>query len=284
METIESRTDAVIADNLMQVVQLPVITERLMSMKEKWKKAAGEAFQLACTENTIQAVKSKRAEMRREFEELENRRKEVKTAVLRPYEQFELVYTDCVTASYKKADETYKQKIAAVEDGMKQRCEGGLRDYFAELCAVEHLDWLTYEQAGIKVDMASAKAKTPKKLQDQLRLFVTSVSESVNRIALLDNADEIMVEYKRTLNASEAICTVMERHKRIEEERGAAVERNAVVNREEESVKRVEALAPPVVIKAEPEPVLKCTFTVLATKEKLRKLKNFLEMEEISYE
>ena len=98
---------------------------------------------------------------------------------------------------------------------MKRRCEDGLRDYFADLCALHHLDWLVYERAGIKVDMSSAKAKTPKRLQEQLTEFVVGVSESIERINLLDNAAEIMVEYQRSLNVADAICTVQERHRRM---------------------------------------------------------------------
>lgn len=269
---------------LMQVVQLPVIAEQLVLMKDKWKAAADEAESLACTEETLQAVKARRSEMRREFEELEKRRKEVKAAVLRPYEQFELVYFSCITASYKRADETYKQKIVSVENDIKQRCEDELLEYFAELCAAEHLEWLRYEQSGIKVDMASAKAKTPKKLREQAAEFVSSVSDSVHRISGMDNADEIMVEYKRTLDATGAICAVIERHRRIDEERGAASERNTVINKEAEAVRRVEALAPPTVV--EPDEIIqKCTFTVYdAPRRVLKEIKAILEREGIRYE
>lgn len=272
---------------LMQVVQLPVIAEQLRSMRDKWETEAQEAEDLVCDEETLMEVKSRRSEMRREFDELEKRRKEVKAAVLRPYEQFESVYKECVTTSYRIADETYKRKIYAVESEMKQRCEGSLREYFSELCSVEHLEWLRYEQAGINADMASAKSKTPKKLQDQLRAFVVSVYESVHRIASMDNADEIMVEYKQTLDAPAAICTVLERHKRIEQERNAVVERTAAIEKEQEAVRRVEALTPPVKVQTEPvfkDKVYKCSFTVRATKPQLRKLKEFLNMEGIQYE
>lgn len=269
-------------DDLVVVKQLPVIEEQLLTLKDRWEQRAADAEAMVCTEETIQAVKAFRADMRKEFDEVEALRKQVKSAVMGPYEQFEAVYKDCVTTAFKLADAACAGKVEDVENDMKFRCEDGLREYFAELCTVRHLDWLTYERAGIKVDMASAKAKTPKKLRDQLSAFVTQVGDSVDRIVDLDNAEEIMVEFRRTLNAADAICTVQERHRRIEEQRKAQEYLKAVREQETETVRRVEALAPPVLV--EPPKIVKCTFTVHTTMDKLKKLKEFLEEEGIEYE
>lgn len=242
-----------------------------------------DAEAMVCTGDTIQAVKAFRADMRREFEEVEVLRKQAKQAVLGPCEQFEAVYRKCVTEPFQKADNACAGKVSEVESDMKRRCEDGLRNYFDELCAVHHLDWLTYERAGIKVDMASAKAKAPKKLREQLKAFVDDVAENVRHIAVLEDAEEIMVEFQRSLDAGGAICTVQERRRRIEEEKAAQAARRAAQEQEAEMVRRVEALAPPVTVEA-PEPVFKCTFTVRAAKPQLRKLKEFLNMEGIQYE
>lgn len=269
-------------ESLIAVKQLPIIEERLRTLKDRWEQLALDAGAMVCTEDTIQAVKAFRADMRLEFSEVEAQRMAVKKAVMEPYERFCEVYEKCVSDAYRRADGRLKIKIDATEQEMKRRCEDGLLDYFAELCAVRHLDWLEYERAGIKVDMASAKAKTPKKLREQLTDFVTRVGDSVDRIIELDDAEEIMVEFRRTLDAADAICTVKERHRRIEEERSANEARKAVAPQEDESVRRVEALAPPVQVQ-EPE-TLKCTFTVRTTMDKLKKLKEFLNMEGIKYE
>lgn len=270
-------------NGIIKVVQLPIIQEKLLPLKKRWEQKALDAESMVCTEETIQAVKSSRAEMRKEFEELEELRKQVKKDVMAPYEDFDAVYKDCVTDAFNRADESYSRKVSDTEEAIKKRCEDGLREYFAELCAVHHLDWLTYDRSGIKVDMASAKAKTPNKLREQLAAFVAGVAESVDRINTLEDAGEIMVEYQRTLDAAGAICAVKDRHQRINAQKAAQESRKAEQEQEAEMVRRVEALAPPVVVEA-PEPVVKCTFTVHATKPQLRKLKEFLNMEGIKYE
>lgn len=238
----------------------------------------------------MQAVKAERAKLNQEFAILEDQRKAAKKAVLEPYERFEEVYRDCVSIGFKQADEALRSKIVEVENEIKRRCEEALRDYFDELCAVHHLDWLAYERAGIKVDMASAKAKTPSKLRKQLTEFVVSVADSVDRIIALENAGEIMAEYKRTLNASDAICTVQERRRRVEEQEKELEARKAVREQEDVMVRRVETLAPPVVMEKHPkkdpnEIIPKLTFTVInATRAQLLQVREFLNMEGIKYE
>lgn len=269
--------------SLIVVKQLPIIEENLKLLKSAWGRKATDAESMVCTDDTVKAVKSFRSEMRKEFEDVEALRKSAKQAVMDPYMRFEAVYKDCVTEPFRRADSACARKIAEVENEIKDRCEAELREYFSELCSVHHIDWLEFERTGIKVDMASARSKTPKRLREQLTAFVVGVSESVDRISLLEDANEIMVEYKRTLDAAGAICTVSERHRRIEEQKAEQEVRREEREMEEEMVRRVEALAPPVVAD-EPEPVLKCAFTVHATKTKLKKLKEFLIKEGIKYE
>lgn len=269
-------------NELITVVQLPVIKEYLHSKKADVDKRVSEALAMVCTEETVRAVKAERANLSKEFTYLETQRKTVKSAIMKPYEDFEAVYKECVSDAYKDADTALKGKIDEVESEQKRRCEDGLREYFAELCAVHHLDWLTYERAGIKVDMASAKAKTPGRLRKQLAEFVVRVNDGVNLIASMEDADEIMAEFRETLDAAQAIGVVQDRHRRVEEARAAQEARKAMQEQEAEAVRRVEALAPPVV--AEVPKTVKCTFTVRTTMDKLKKLKEFLNMEGIQYE
>ena len=272
-------------NELIRVAQLPVIEEHLRSMKEAVDRRVDEALSLVCTEETVQAVKGVRSDLNKEFQTLEEQRKEVKKAVLGPYEQFEAVYKEYVSNAYKRADAALKGKVDDTEREIKQRCEDGLREYFAELCAAERIDFARFEQSGVKVDMASAKQKTPKKLREQLADFVAGIARSVEVISGMDDAEEIMVEFKRTLDAPVAISTVQERHQRIEAEKEAQALREAQRAREAEAVARVEAVAPPAIEPpAESEKVYRCSFSVVATKAQLKKLKDFMIQEGIRYE
>lgn len=271
-------------NDLIQVKQLPVIEEHLRVLKEDVDRKVSDALALVCTADTVKTVKAVRADLNKRFQDLEEQRKAVKTAILAPYNQFEAIYKECASDAFKRADAELKAKISDVEDDMKRRCEAGLRDYFLELCESHHIDFVSYEQTGVEVSMADATAKTqpPKKLRAQLTQFIQRVSADVGMIGGMGDAEEIMVEYKRTLNPASAIATVQDRHRRLEEERKAREAREAAKAQEAKAVKRVEAFAPPTVESA--PKLVRMTFTVTEPLERLKLLKSFMDANGFHYE
>lgn len=266
-------------NELIKVTQLPIIEERLLAAKEFVDKTVADAMALVCNEETVQTVKATRADLNRQFGELEEQRKAVKAAVLDPYNRFEAIYRECVSDAFKRADADLKQKINDVEGAMKRQCEAGLREYFTELCMAHHIDFLDFERTGVKVSMADAKSKTqpPKKLREQLAQFVAKVEQDVALIAGMEDADEIMVAYKVSLNAAESIGFVQERHRRIEAEKAARAAREEAQTREAEAVKKVEAFAPPATVAPVEAPkVVTVAFRVTDTIDRLKLLKQFL--------
>lgn len=276
-----------VRDLPMLLAQAPIIREQLRPLKEQVEREVAEALSLVCTEDTVQTVKAKRTELNQRLKALEDQRKEIKRGIMEPYNAFEEVFRECISDAYKAADVQLKGKVDAVEQEIKQRCENGLREYFAELCAFHHLDWLQFERAGVVVDMASAKKKTPKKLREQLYAFVNRVADDVATLYTMQNAEEIMVEYKKTLDLGQAWKVVTERHQQIEQEGQSRQSYAAGVAQDQEAVRRVETVAPPVAVSDVPlaeEQVLTTTFTVHGTKAQLIILREFMKQEGIKYE
>ena len=273
-------------NSLMKVTQLPVIEEHLRSRKEQTEQRVAEAMSLVCTDETLTSVKNIRAEMNREFADAETQRKAIKAAIMEKYDSFESVYRECIADPYKRADADLKAKIDATESEIKSRCEEMLLGYFQELCAVNEVDFLSFGQTGVKVDMASARAKTPKKLMEQIKLKVDGVAQDMKTIGTMgENAPEIMVEYKNNLDLSLAISVVNERHRRAEEER-EAVKRHTVTPAARAAGVTV-AAAPQVVPKRVEQAAverLTVSFRVTDTRERLRLLKQFLVSNGYQYE
>nr|DAF84700.1 MAG TPA: Protein of unknown function (DUF1351) [Siphoviridae sp. ctss15]DAG08181.1 MAG TPA: Protein of unknown function (DUF1351) [Caudoviricetes sp.]DAP24042.1 MAG TPA: Protein of unknown function (DUF1351) [Caudoviricetes sp.] len=273
-------------NTLMKVTQLPVIEEHLRSRKEQTEQRVAEAMSLVCTDETLTSVKNIRAEMNREFADAETQRKAIKAAIMEKYDSFESVYRECIADPYKRADADLKAKIDATESEIKSRCEEMLLGYFRELCAVNEIDFLSFGQTGVKVDMASARAKTPKKLMEQIKLKVDGVAQDMKTIGTMgENAPEIMVEYKNNLDLSLAISVVNERHRRAEEER-EAVKRHTVSPAARAAGDTV-AAAPQVVPKRVEQAAverLTVSFRVTDTRERLRLLKQFLVSNGYQYE
>ena len=284
---------------IIQLIQLPVISERLQDVRADWENMTRENISLVCTEDTIQSVKSARTSLTKKFNELEDLRKQIKAQYMAAYSDFERVYAQCISEPYKAADRALKAKIKAVEGEIKGRCEQKCREYFLELCAVYNIDFLTFEQTGVKVDLTSAKAKKPNNLFKQVKSFIENVDGCLNVIDTMTDAGEIAVEYKKCLNLNEAVTRVAERHEALGREREDAAIRQKAREQVEANVERVnaalQATSVPVPAAFPPEQVqqtaldddskiLKCTFTVHATKNQLQKLKQFLNDEGIQYE
>ena len=273
--------------SLIQIVQLPIIKERLHQLKDYVEQQVGAAMAMVCTEDTVIAVKQTRAELSALFKEAENQRKAVKQAVVQPYLDFETVYKQCIAEPFQRADADLRDKIFSVESEMKSRCEQVLRDYFDEYTFASGIGFLKFEQVGIVVSMADAKAKTqpPKKLREQLERFVNRVGQDIDAILTMDNCDEILAVYKETLKVADAIQIVNERHRQIEAAKAEQERRNTVKAQEEETARKFEAFAPPIVTEPAPPQVetLTVRFSVTDTRERLKLLKQFLDANGYQY-
>jgi hypothetical protein len=272
---------------MVKVTQLPVIEDQLRTIREWVEGHIANVDTMVCNEDTLLEVKSFRTDLNHMFSELEARRKAVLKEVEAPIDQFKATYKECVSDYFKKADAILKEKIHSVESEMKGACEQKLRAYFDELTVVNGLAFLRYEQAGIVVSMADARAKTqpPKKLREQLEQFVNRVGQDVDMILRLDGADEILVEYKQTLSATQAISFVKERRRNIELARAEQERRNALKAQETEARQKMEAFAPPTVEEssAVQDNQLTVTFSVTDTRDRLKLLKQFLDANGYKY-
>lgn len=200
---------------LIVVKQLPEIEEHLKNVSLEIDKKVNEARSLVCTEENKQAVKNIRAELKKELEQFEIQRKAVKEKVLAPYMQFEEVYKECISDKFREADKDLNEKIDTIEIEQKKRLEDGAREYFEEYMASKNIDFIKFERLGLKVGLSD----NPTKLKKQITAFIEKVVDDLNLIETQEHKAEILVEYKQTLNVSNAITTVANRFKAIEEEK-----------------------------------------------------------------
>lgn len=193
--------------DIIVIEQLPIISQNLMAIKAGVDARTARAASLICTEDTVKEVKKERAELNKEFTTLENERKRVKSAILKPYEEFEAVYKECVSAAYKAADETLKGKIADVENGLKAERQAAFNEYFDRKCRETGIDFVVPEQVGVKITL-SGNAESYKQAADA---FFDKVMAELGTIDKMTDKDEILYEYKQTLDLGQAIAAVTNR-------------------------------------------------------------------------
>lgn len=257
--------------DLIEVKQIPIIEEQLKLVSTEIDKKVENATNLICNEETVKTIKEVRAELNKELKEFEIKRKEVKEQVLKPYNDFENIYKEYISDKFRNADLILKGRIEVVENQLKSKKEKEVVDYFEEYKLANDIDFITYEQAKINVTLSASM----KSLKEQAKEFIDKIVDDLKLIDTQELKAEILVEYKETLNVSNAITTVTNRFKAIEEEKNKQekIEETEIV----QETKQEEILT-------KPEEILTLNFTVKATLTKLKELKQFLENGGYDYE
>lgn len=222
-----------VPDEIIVVTQLPIITEQLKSVKAEIERRTKEVYSVECTEENLKEVKALRAKFNKQNEQFEERRKLVKKAVLKPYEDFETVYKECAAEVYRKALDYLDKKISDVETKLTLEAENEIKAYFEECKSAVGIDFIAFENAGIKVTRSASKTKLKKAVKE----FVDKVKNDTEMIRSQEYASEILAEYRKYFDASKAIMTVKERHEKAE-----AIEKE-MLERQKEEQARAEAQA-----------------------------------------
>lgn len=277
-------------NEIIKVTQLPIIVEQLHEVKAEVTAKVEQALSLVCTEDTVKDVKKVRSDLNKELKDYEERRKAVKTAIMKPYNDFEEIYKDCISDTYKKADTELKGKIDSVENELKAQKTAEVKAYFNEYLQGRGIDFVTFESTHINVTLSASM----KSLKEQAKAFVDKIVDDIVllRFNTQEHKDEIFYEYKQSLNVSNAITTVTNRYKAIEEAKAKEEERKAREQAEAEAAAKVEsvveAVAPPTVEPIAPpveeEKTYTTKFIVRGTMPQLKALKEFLNNGGYDYE
>lgn len=266
--------------DLIIVKQLPQIEEHLKELSIDVDKKVEYAKSLICTDENIKTIKQVRADLNKEFKGVEQQKKLVKEQILAPYMKFEDVYKQYISDKYKSADSDLKTKIDLTENEFKAKKEQEIKDYFEEYKIANNIDFITYGQARINVTLSASM----KSLKEQAKQFIDKITDDLKLIETQEHKAEILVEYKQTLNVAQAITTVTNRFKAIEEEKKKEEQKVVHIEMNEnheitkKSYEQLESIfnKPLEQPKEEKEEVLTLKFTVKGTKTKLRALKEFL--------
>ena len=290
---IVEETEAVPVSALITVKQLPIIEEHLERMRQEIATIIEEALALPVTDETVKEIKKKRSALNKQFKELDAKRKEVKKKVIEPYDTFEKIFKTCITEPFKEADEQLASKITEVENARKAEKEASVRSHFTEYAASLNIpDFITYERMGLEIILSI----TEKKYKGMVEEFLDRAASDLQLIETQEHSDEILVEYKQSLDASRAILVVNNRHKMIEAEKQRAEERRR--RREEEAARAAEvetvreeeiAMQAPEEAPAEPPvgitiegPISKLqlyegTFTLIGSKDQIKEIINYIK-------
>ena len=230
----------IVEDNpdLIVITQRPIISEQLDKVKDEIKRRTAFADTVTVSEENRQEIKKIRAAMNAEKSRLDEVYKKALEAVIAPIQVVQDKYKDCV-GLYTKANSQLKAKIDVIEDGLKLEKENSVKEYFEELVTAKKIDFISFERLGLKITLSVSE----KKLKEQVNNIVERVATDLKAIEIQENKEEILVEYKKSLNVSEAVSIVDARHKAIQAEKERKAKQAEQRARELAAAKAVEDAA-----------------------------------------
>lgn len=281
--------------DLVVLKQLPVIEDRLDEAFLAVQAQLDAVSNLVVTEENCKELKKTRAELNKQYGELETLRKQVKSAIEGPYKRFE-------SGPYKKLADAYRAAIG--------KLDGDIKDVDGELKARKQRELLAYweeyrQSLGLDSSIADPRRSdikvglsvTMKSLKMQVREYLDRIDGDLRMIETLEDADEVLAEYRLCLSVTDAVRNVADRHKRIEEERKRREAEEESRKSREVAEKAVEdavadeelSVGTPVEIGPEEEKegserILSTVFRVSGTLSMLKELKAFLVNGGYTYE
>ncbi len=265
-------------NKLIVLEQLPKIKYQLEQLSTEIKEKVDRVNNLIVNEDIVKETKQLRASLNKEFNELEEQRKQVKNAIMAKYDEFNEIYVECVSNLYKDADAQLKTKIDDVENKLKLEKEEELREFVKQHCEANHIH-IEFETIGLNITLSASM----KSLKDQALAFIEKVANDLKLIEMEEYKDEILLEYNKTYDFVTAKTNVIERHRQLEEI-AKQQETKQQLDEQDKKVEEVveEITAPKEVI--EEDEIVEVNFTIRGTLNQIKALKEYIEKEGLKYE
>lgn len=261
-------------NEIIKLEQLPIITQQLDVISKEIEKKVSKALELDCNEETVKEIKKVRADFNKEFKSLEDKRKQVKSAIMEKYDAFEEIYKEKISNIYKNADESLKEKIDSVESDLKKEKEIELREFVEEHCKANNVH-IEFEKIGLNITLSASM----KSLKDQAKAFIEKIASDLKLIEMEEYSSEILYEYGKNMDYVAAKTAVIQRHKEIEEINKATQQATETATQEQKIEETVDEIIAPVEI----EDIETYQFEVKATKEQIKKLIDFMKELGVEY-
>ncbi len=264
-------------DEIVKIEQMPKVFEQLEKIGSFIDEKLDGIEDLECTEENKKEVKERRTEINNTLKILEEKRKEIKNKLNEPYDIFNTKYEETAKKKLENASQVLGAKIETIENIQKKEKEDNVRAYFEEYVVSKNIDFLKFEDMGLNIILSVSD----KKLLDDTKAFVDKVSDELELIEMQTYKEEILVEYKDTLNLSDSIKVVTERHKKIELEKEAQEIKKAQLEEENKHIQRIDTIVSPTKVEVPKEEkteedILEMTFKVRGSLDKLKELKQYL--------
>lgn len=238
-------------------------------------------------EEKKQDIKKYRTYLNSMKTDLENKRKEIKKAIQKPYDEFESIYKDKALNVLDKGIDKLTNTINNIESTQLQKKREELISFFDNYTEFYHIgDIVSFDDLPIKINLSTSLES----LKKQIISFCEKVSNDMIAISSEEFRDEILLEYQNNgFDYTKAKITIINKHEMLEKIKQQQEQVQVEIRQETTVVENVNTLcsAPIEIEEEKPEEndeIIEVSFTIKTTKDKILKLKDYLKEMEIDYE
>jgi hypothetical protein len=264
-------------NDIVRIETMPKVFSQLEKIGKYIDEQIKDIDELECNEENKQEVKKRRAEINNTLKLLDDRRKEIKTTLLEPYEIFNYKYEEECKNKLLNASEILKEKIDDIENEQKKQKENNLRAFVEEHCKANNVE-IPFEKIGLNITLSASE----KSLKEQAKAFIERVASEVSLIEQEEYSDELLMEYLKDFNFVNAKTRVLERHKQLDEIQRQKDGKEIADQLAKEIVEKVDE-AIEITAPVEIEEAETYQFEVKATKEQIKKLIDFMKELGVEY-
>lgn len=201
-------------------VSLPVIRfDDYEKLKAQAEEIANFVSQVEVTEENVKEAKRLLAEINKSLGVLNRRRIDVKNYILAPYEAFNAKVKEIETI-VKDADSLVRGQVREMEEAERAKKEQVLRDIWTKrielyrFCKIfDFEDWLKPKH----LNKTQAISKSEKEMTE----FLEKSETDLEVLYGMDDADNLILEYRCCHDVAEAIQRTKAKHERLEEQERA---------------------------------------------------------------
>ena len=251
---------------------IALIKDRALSIKSFYEN-------LVIAEDDVKDMKAEMAALNKTKDVVKKYRIDIVKEFNKPLDEF-VANAKETEKLLSEAYDSLKSQVKVFEDARLEERKQEVIEYFNEYAKSLDIDFVPFESSGLSVGLSGSMKSYKEacknfldRIDSDLKLIYSQDEESIN---------EILVEYKKSLNVGNAIITVKERKRALELEKERQEALNALKAKEEEVVKKVEEVTAPKEV-VEPKKYT-ARFKVTTTLDQLKDLKKYMDLKGIKYE
>lgn len=251
---------------------IALIKDRALSIKSFYEN-------LVIAEDDVKDMKAEMAALNKTKDVVKKYRIDIVKEFNKPLDEF-IANAKETEKLLSEAYDSLKSQVKVFEDARLEERKQEVIEYFNEYAKSLDIDFVPFESSGLSVGLSGSMKSYKEacknfldRIDSDLKLIYSQDEESIN---------EILVEYKKSLNVGNAIITVKERKRALELEKERQEALNALKAKEEEVIKKVEEVTAPKEV-VEPKKYT-ARFKVTTTLDQLKDLKKYMDLKGINYE